>query len=274
MARIACKFAVIQYMPDVIKQESINIGVILHCPENGIIKARFLKQLQKITKMFNSVNINEYRNFKNVFNRHLKSTTKELIDAKLNTPVMVMDYLDKFAEANLSKFTIRKPQPLLTEDPISKLDELFNLYVYDEDNLEKREQPFVNVVWEKFKGAGLETYIKKEIELPDFPITIDYGYQNGQLNLIQPIKFSDNLKDNFKEGLMWKDAIEIKNHSEQFKSSPFIAVVKPPSNPQKVGFNLAIDQFRDLDDVEIVRYGSRQFEGLLDHIKEHGHQIQ
>ncbi|MBH0166243.1 DUF3037 domain-containing protein [Fictibacillus sp. 7GRE50] len=273
MARIACKFAVIQYMPDVIKQELINVGVVMHCPEQGILKARFLKQLQKITKIFTSVNINEYRNFKNIFNRHLKISSKELIDSKLNVPTSLIEYLDSFSEIELPKFIIKKPQPMLTENPLQKLDDLFNLYVFEEDRIDKREQPFVNTVWEKFKGAGLEKFIKKEIELPDFPITIDYGYQNGQLNLIQPIKFTDQFKDNFKEGLMWKDAIEIKNRSESYKDSPFYAVVKPPANPQKVGFSLALDQFRDYEGVEIVKYGTRQFNEFLDHIKEHGHEL-
>lgn len=270
MARIACKFAVIQFMPDEIKQEIINIGVILHCPEKGVLKTRFLKNLQKLHRIVSINQINEFRNFRNNLNKHLRALESQMLDTKLDIAI-AFDYLDSLAERDFSKFVVKFPTPLITEDPYEKLDDLFNLYVFEEDNIEKRDQPLVNTVWRKFKQAGIESYIRKDVEIPNFPFPIDYGFQNGAANFIQTIKFTDSSKDNFKEGLLWRDALLLKDQVQQYKESPFFTVIKPPKDPQKYGYSLAIEQFKDHNNVQIIEYGTHRFEGLLDHIKEHGH---
>lgn len=270
MARIACKFAIIQYMPDELKQEIINIGVIIHSPEMGMIKARFLKNLQKLQKFITGNQLNEFRHFRNTLNRHFKHLDTQMIDSKLDLPI-TFDYLDELSNQNFNKFIVKNPTPLLTEDPFEKLNDLFNLYVFDEDHIERRDQPLVNTVWRKFIQAGVDSYIKKEVEIPNFPFPIDYGFQNGAANLIQTIRFTESSKDNFKEGLLWKDALDLKEKVEQYKESPFYAVVKPPRHPEKFGYSLALEQFKDNSNVHIVEYGTRNFDGLLEHIKEHGH---
>jgi hypothetical protein len=270
MARLGCKFAIIQFMPDSLKQEIINIGVILHCPEMGMVKTRFLKSLQKIQKIVTFNQINEFRVFRNNLNRHLKNLDSQMIDSRFGLSI-TFDYLDELSKLNFNKFMINNPTPLITEDPFAKLNDLFNLYVFDEDHMERRDQPLVNTVWRKFLQAGIDNYIRKEVEIPNFPFPIDYGFQNGAANLIQTIKFTDSSKDNFKEGLLWRDALDLKEKVEQYKDSPFYAVVKPPKNPQKYGYSLALDQFRDHNNVQIVEYGTNQFSGLIEHIKEHGH---
>lgn len=273
MARIACKFAIIQFMPDEIKQEVINIGVILHCPEMGMVKTRFLKNLQKLQKIVTMNQINEFRVFRNNLNKHLRSVDAQMIDTKLELTI-TFEYLDELSKLNFNKFQIKNPTPLITEDPFTKLNDLFNFYVFDEDHVERRDQPLVNTVWTKFIQAGIDNYIRKEVEIPNFPFPIDYGFQNGAANLIQTIKFTDSSKDNFKEGLLWRDALELKEKVAQFKDSPFYAVVKPPKNPQKYGYSLALEQFKDHSNVQIVEYGTNQFSGLIEHIKEHGHVLQ
>ncbi|MCP8970534.1 DUF3037 domain-containing protein [Ectobacillus ponti] len=271
MERAACKFSVIQYMPDTVRQEVVNIGVIIHCPDRGIIQTRFLHYLQKVSKIMDMRQINEFRHFRYQFNRHLKELRNELVDTRITGETITFDYLDVLSQYNFNKFIIKKPQPLLTDDPLKKLNDLFNLFVYDEDHLEKREQPFSNTIWTKFKNAGIEKYVRKEVHIPEFPIAVDFGFQNGCANLIQTIKFGDNFKENFKEGLVWRDALQAKERSQAYKDSPFYAIVKPPSNPQKSGFSLALEQFSDMDNVEVIKYGTRQFDGLIDYIKDHGH---
>ena len=272
MARLACKFAIVQYMPDDVKQELINIGIILHCPDQGIIYTRFLSQLNKVSKILTINQINEFRHFRNKMNKHVKSLKNKMIDPHLELSI-TFDYLDSLVNLNFNKFYVKRPTPLLTANPSEKLDELFNLYVYEEDYLEKREQPLVNVVWKKFKQAGIDNYIRKDVEIPNFPFPIDYGFQNGAPNLIQTIKFTDSSKDNFKEGLLWRDALILKEQEAAYKDSPFYAVVKPPADPQKHGYSLAVEQFINYNNVELVEFGSRQFDGLLHHIKEHGHAL-
>ncbi|MGE7121781.1 DUF3037 domain-containing protein [Peribacillus sp. NPDC046944] len=270
MAGTACKFVVIQYMPDEIKQEIFNIGVILHCPEKGILKARFLKNYQKLNKLITVNQINEFRHFRNNLNRHFKSLDGHMLDSKLDIPI-TFEFLDSLVYKNFNKFQIKNPTPLLAEDPYEKLDDLFNFYVFEEDYLEKRDQPLVSSVWHKFKQAGVDSFIRKDVDIPNFPFPIDYGFQNGSANLIQTIKFTDNSKDNFKEGLLWRDALLIKEKVEQYKESPFYAVVKPPTNPQKFGYSLALEQFQEYQNVEVIEFGTNKFSGLVEHIKEHGH---
>jgi hypothetical protein len=273
MGRTPCKFALIQYMPDEIKQEVINIGLLIHCPEKGILKARFLKNLQKINKLVSINQINEFRHFRNKLNKHFKSLNGHMIDSVLGNASITFDYLDYISEMDFAKFTIVNPTPILTEDPLNKLNDLFNLYVFAEDYLEQREQPLVNSVWKKFQSAGVANFIQKDVEIPNFPIAVDYGFQNGCANLIQTIKFTDSSKDNFKEGILWRDALQIKENVEMYKDSPFYAVVKPPKNPQKYGYSLALEQFKDFDNVNVIQYGTRKFDGLLDYIKENGHEV-
>jgi hypothetical protein len=258
-------------MPDEIRQEKINIGVVLHCPDKRIILTRFLNNLQKLNKFLTKNQVIEYRAFKNKLNRHFKNNRDSILDLLPDIAISPIDfdYLDKLSEVNFNKFYLFNITPLITEDPYVEINNLFNIYVHNEDQIQ-REKPLVNEVWRRFKEAGIEKYIRKDIEIPNFPVNIDYGFQNGQLNLMQTIKFTDNLKDNFKEGLMWKDAIEIKQHTE-LKKSPFYAIVKPPSDPQKYGYELAINQFKSFQYVKIIEYGTRHFNGLINHIKEYGH---
>lgn len=72
MARLACKFGVIKFIPSSIKQEIINIGVIMHSPKEAKVTFKLLDYDARIKNFLNEFQYAEFRAFRRVLGKHLR----------------------------------------------------------------------------------------------------------------------------------------------------------------------------------------------------------
>lgn len=271
----ACKYSVVRYMPDHIIGEVFNVGVILHSTEPYYLK--FIYNTNRIKKLYKK-NVDLFDlNFTAKYLENLceKSSTEKM-EPQTGVSFQDANFLDSLSQLFNDSIMLTFPRTTLAEDFDIELQNLLHEYVQTNDQPKPR---FTTKVFEKFKQAGLEDKIKKFIEM-DVEVVerVQFGYQNGLANLMQPIPLTGAIQANLEKAAYWNIAVhEIREKSQRFKNSPFYAIVTPSREPQKDGFDTALailsqnfsDEVRDL--LKIVNFETREMDGLLEKIKAEAH---
>lgn len=275
MARLACKFGVIKYIPNSIKQEIINVGVILHCAREYKVLVKFLDYEPRIKHFVSDIQYAEFRAFRRLLGKHIRELSKAKFVDPL-TGIRLDDdlYLENLQEHLKSPFIISKPQFIFSENIYHQIEDLYNNLVLDPEECRVKQKPLIKQVEERFVSAGIDRYIERDIPVKNLPfdLNIEFGYRcEGSLDLLQPISLQDSLRENYKEGVFWKDAIERVQNDEELNAGNFIAIVKPPRNAQKIGFSELLRQFQSVNRTFVVNYNTPEFERLVYSIKHHGH---
>ncbi|WP_130806532.1 DUF3037 domain-containing protein [Senegalia massiliensis] len=235
------QYTVIRFIPDIIKNEPINIGLILHSPESKYIRTKFSKKKLKLLSRYNEdVNL-----------RVVKKLTEDIEMNFNNENILIRDHLfgnfkdnkllNKLSAAHSNQLRFTTPRGLITTDLELEFKKLFedNIYIYNESNkisrVEKRTMK--RDLKKEFDKTDL---IKKKIikenhkEIGRFgeDIDIDFKYLNGKPNLIQNLSFDLKSIDYMNEAKLWlKNYEELKSKQKRNKEDSNINVIYcPPIN--------------------------------------------
>jgi hypothetical protein len=273
MARFASKFGVIKYIPNSIKQEVINVGVIVHSSKESKVAFKFLDYDTRIKNFVTEIQYAEYRAFRKLLGKHLKSLNAKPYDAMINVPLSDENYLEKLQSSIKLPFVIAKPEFIFTDNILNNIEGLYENIVVTSDEIRTKQKPLIKQVEERLISEGIDRFIERDIQVKNLPFTlnIDFGYRtNGIIDLIQPLSIQESPRENYKEGVFWKDAIEKLQNDIELNSGHFIAIIKPTKNSDKTGFSELVKQFDDIEKASIVKYGTREFDKLIHTLKSHG----
>jgi Protein of unknown function (DUF3037) len=273
MARTASKFGVIKYIPSSIKQEIINVGVIMHSPKEGKLSFKLLDYDTRIKNFITEYQYAEFRAFRRLLGKHLRGLNSKIFDNLIDVSLNDENYLEKLQISIKSPFLIAKPEFIFTDNIVEQTEGLYNNLVLSPDEIKTKQKPLIKQVEERLILEGIDRYIERDIHVKNLPfnLNIDFGYRNDQiLNLIQPLSIQESPRENYKEGMFWKDAISKLHNDRELNTGHFIAIIKPPNNAQKVGFSELVKQFDDIEKTSIINYGTRDFDRLIFTLKNHG----
>jgi hypothetical protein len=115
-----CKYSVIKWMQDTIREETINIGITLHCLDNGVINT---------VCDYNKINIIKIL-YPEISIKNLLIIFKE-IETKntLTLEKCNIYYLAINADMHANSIRFSAPKGLLTENLEAEMDELLLQYV-------------------------------------------------------------------------------------------------------------------------------------------------
>jgi hypothetical protein len=174
------EFFLLRYVPDALKQEFVNIGVVLMARETGstvLPKVRFTTDWRRVVCLFPDTDVDV-----------LKSLTEEI--AVQLTEARERDFLLKWLrESSSGSIQISEPQALLANEPEKEIEILNQMYLKSmasartQLKLSKTEAIRLHMA-NSFKVAGVWRLLMKDIPVAPYtargdPLTFDFGYRLG-----------------------------------------------------------------------------------------------
>lgn len=192
--RIPCEFFLIQYVPDPIKNEFVNIGVLLReAGRADTASVRFTHDWSRVRCADPEADTGMLEALEN-------EVRERLAGGPLEVSMLMKTLEDTFS--NLLQITA--PKACLAESMPAEMDQLSRLYVESKKQREERRrsgrQAIVTAMRKQFEAAGVWSVMRKRIlaatyTSPGDPLRIDCGYRpNGVVRMFHAISLEGDLE--------------------------------------------------------------------------------
>jgi hypothetical protein len=226
-------YSLIQFCPDASRLETVNVGVILLCPERGFLDARTCRAKKRVQQVFGKkVDLKALDLAERAMESRVRGARED---------VRSREDLAEFARLQANALMITAPRPMRVVDPEADLEALYKELVGGEpQKRERRSEPEVKTrIDEIFQRPSLKDRIvvKPQVTVPitDRRFPVPYAYQNGAFNLVRPEVFvADENNALGKAEKLMAEAAMIQRHTER------------TDNPQRV---IVIPEVLDADPV-------------------------
>lgn len=124
-ARVSYSYALLRVMPRVERDEFINAGAVVHCPERGYLGAAVALDVQRLQGLDPAADIATIA-------RHLDVLTALCAGDRAVGPLATLSLSERFHWAVAPRSTMVQPSPLhsgLTDDPAAALAHLIDTMV-------------------------------------------------------------------------------------------------------------------------------------------------
>jgi len=134
-----CDFFLLRYVPDVIKQEFVNVGVVmLEEGDDGFTDVRFTRDWRRVRCLDPEVDTDLLQSYEDELRRLLQSRAAEVINYKL--PMSRREWLlDVMQQSFSGALQLAPMQAVLTESPQAELGILARTYLESERRTPQRE---------------------------------------------------------------------------------------------------------------------------------------
>ena len=119
------EYAVIRMVPRVEREEFLNVGVILYCPKQKFLRAKYQLDKKKIAHFYEEIDINELE-------QHLKTFEQISRGQKDAGPIAQLSIAERFRWLTATRSTVvqtSKVHPGFCGDPEETLEKLFHQLV-------------------------------------------------------------------------------------------------------------------------------------------------
>ena len=199
MARKQCEFQLIRYVPDPVKNEFVNIGVVLRAfgEQTALRLTRDWARVRCIdpdadTQMLEALEIE--------IGQRLREETADELRPGMTPPVLA-----RLEDTLSNGLQITESKGYLAESFPAGLEELMRLYV-DSQRRERSQRrsgrtALVAAMRMRFEEAGVWTMMRKQIAAADYtkpgdPLRIDCGYRpNGVVRMFQAVSLESDADD-------------------------------------------------------------------------------
>ena len=187
-----CALFVVQYVPDLVRGESMNIGIFLHSPDEKYLGCLFMDDYRRVKRFHPRADLELLRELQQDFEKQIEDFGDEL-----------GKYIQTMQRSFSNLIQLAEPRTCLLSDPQSELPNLFARYVGEraggpppEDTRFRIKQKLTAAL----SLAGIWDKLDKRIPAapwthPGDPFTFDYGYKplrvdgkpNGHLHFIHAV---------------------------------------------------------------------------------------
>lgn len=169
------EFILLRYVPDAVKDEFVNIGVVMTEAGGGFAEVKFTRDWRRVRCLDPQADIEMLQALESDMRRELRGEqTRDGLLRRLND-----------ASSNLIQLSAGKG--CLTEDPAKEIETLAKLY-FEGPKLVRSERSGRRRIYESmagaFEGAGIEKWIMRGIPVSPYtkggdPFKFDFGYRVG-----------------------------------------------------------------------------------------------
>lgn len=184
-------YSVVQYVPDLDRAESVNIGVLMFVAETNFCEVRLSRDNGRVRHFFcvSGDDLTRLTEFKRSFTHRIEAE-------KLN--LTSVEQLEKFIHTRGNQIQLTEPRFVkVLKTCEEQLDQLF-IDLVGIDSKTKRENLGAKLK-QRFEKAGIIDRLKTDLSLRvpvlEREIRIPYGYQNGKFHLLQPVRFKASSVD-------------------------------------------------------------------------------
>ena len=196
-----CDFFLLRYVPDVVKQEFVNVGVVmLEEGDSGFTDVRFTRDWRRVRCLDPEVDIELLQSYEDELRRLLQSRATEVINYKL--PMSRREWLlDVMQQSFSGALQLAPMQGVLTESPQAELGILARTYLESERRAQREaagRRAIYNVMRGAFEQAGVWQLMRKDIAaaqyMPGDPLKIDCGYRvNGVVHMFHAVPLATDV---------------------------------------------------------------------------------
>ena len=199
-----CEFFLLRYVPDVVKGEFVNLGVVLlEEGDNGFTDVRFIRDWRRVRGLDPEVDVELLESYEAELRRLLQSRAPEVINyrgAMSRREWLLVQMQQSFSGA----LEITPMTAVLTESPQAEIGKLAQAYL-ESTRRAHREQsgrPLIyNAMRDAFEKAGVwqSPSMRKDIAVAQYtrkgdPLKIDCGYKpNGAIRLFHAISLATDV---------------------------------------------------------------------------------
>jgi hypothetical protein len=237
---LTCYFSVMRYVPDVVRDESINVGVVLFEPKAHTLLVCPLTGLSHVQRFDPNADRGWLKEYLTTFQRVCGQVSGKPPAAPGNmddwtTAVNPLHTLHQ-QSANVVQFTA--PRTVLTEDPQTEVKLLYGRYVAPR-KAPRKEYLYDPQLRRRIKDTFVEHHLLAEgrvqtdyeTEVRGDHISFPLYYQNGRLNLIEPISFAvenQHEKQDEVRRLIYKKLVLRESPQPQHENVHLLVVAHPP----------------------------------------------
>ena len=188
--RQQCNFFLLRYVPDTVKNEFVNVGLVL-LAENGSPEVRFTHDWSRVQCLDSQADIPLLES--------LESELRDQLRTSEDRDSMLKRIQDSFSNAVQPS----EAKACLAESPAKEADELARLYLERPRRRGARElssrQMIRRTMQEEFERAGVWDLLGKEVKASKYthsgdPLRIDFGYSpNGIVKLCHAVALSSDV---------------------------------------------------------------------------------
>lgn len=199
-----CEFYLLRYVPDAVKDEFVNLGVVLlETGEGGDVftDVRFTRDWRRVRCLDPEADVELLESFEGEMRRMLQSRAAEVINYR--APMSRREWLLKLLEDGLSNtLQITPAKAVLTESPEKELGELARTYLESEGHARRARsgrRVILNAMREAFEHEGVWALGRRDIALANYgtkgdPLKIDFGYRpNGVIKMFQAVSLETDV---------------------------------------------------------------------------------
>jgi hypothetical protein len=199
-----CEFFVLRYVPDVVKGEFVNIGVVLLETGEGeaaFTDVRVTRDWRRVRCIDPDVDIGLLETLEQDLRSKLKSHVPEIINYK--APMSLREWLlDQIETSWAGTLQMAPVMGVLTESPKVEIGVLAKAYLESQargkqERASRGRMAIYNAMRGAFEEAGVWALMQKDIAAAEFtrpgdPFKVDLGYQpNGVLHMFQTLSLAD-----------------------------------------------------------------------------------
>lgn len=175
-----CQFVVLRFVPNLVRDESVNIGVMLYNPEDRELVPRLTDNFRRVKRLHPWADIDLLRGLQADFEQQLAERVEDL-----------GAYLETLEQTLSNALELTPPRACLTENPEAELDRLYESYVQEPRLAGAVARAIENTrawirqrVHSAFKRAGVLERMEKRVPVENFTykgdnFRLDFGYRRN-----------------------------------------------------------------------------------------------
>jgi hypothetical protein len=168
-----CALFTVRYVPDLLRNESVNIGIFLHSPQERYLGCLFTDDFRRVKRFHPGADVELLRELQPDFEDQIENHEGEL-----------ENYIQTMRESFSNLIQIAEPCICLLAEPQNELQSLFSRYVGERPASAPAEDTRFRVkqrLTAALSEAGVWEHLEKRIPVARWthagdPFTFDYGY--------------------------------------------------------------------------------------------------
>ncbi len=199
-----CEFFLLRYVPDVVKGEFVNLGVVLlEEGEHGFTDVRFLRDWRRVRGLDPEADIDLLESYGSELRRVLQSRVPEVINYR--GPMSRREWLlEQMQQSFSGALEITPMMAVLTESPQAEIGKLAQTYLESSRHAQRQQSGravIYNAMRDAFETAGVwqSPAMRKDIAVAQYtrrgdPLKIDCGYKpNGVIHLFHAVSLATDV---------------------------------------------------------------------------------
>ena len=283
----ACRYVIARFVPDPIRDEPINIGVILQCSSRKYASCRFLDDYRRIARLGPNIDVSLLHDFSDDFKLRIDSFSKPYEQPFIPEPqehqsVIEDAFLNELVNEYGNRFQFTAPRPVLSDNLTAELTHLFDLFVADKRNLPRSPQRVTHsrirehlyTMFNKYELIGKEK-IQYQFScrgmVKEDGYTFDFGRENGNISIYQSVALDASQEDEkIDRAYILKGRVEdvrtlaLKNRK---KVDAYAITYSLPENSQDYAGTTEAKKIINETDIQIIRFDDEYLSRFLSRLR-------